>query len=392
MENSNKENPFKFEGKGSEFFGIWIVNLLLSVVTLGIYSAWAKVRTNQYFYGNTRLDGDGFEYHAKPVQILKGRIIAGVCFVIWTAANQLVPEVAIGLLVAFLAILPWLAWSNARFDSAMTSYRNVHFAFSGTLKNAYIAIVGRGAAIVALIAAGAAAVNFELIPVAVILFLAIPLVLVWVTVGIANYFANGYRYGQRQFSAQYTVGSYLSIYFKTMLFGIALTIAFGAVAAVFAGPALFAFISSGFDFSTEGWLESGVIGAVITLYVGFFLVGIVCNAYKAAQIRNYTFAQLKIEKKNAQDEEVNQDAGFAFESTLATWSFVGLIVTNFLLQLVTLGVARPWVMVRTSRYLADNTYVIGDLTNLVVEGEEQGMKSAISDELSDVFDVNLGIG
>jgi uncharacterized membrane protein YjgN (DUF898 family) len=32
--------PLRFNGNGAEYFGIWIVNLLLTIVTLGIYSAW----------------------------------------------------------------------------------------------------------------------------------------------------------------------------------------------------------------------------------------------------------------------------------------------------------------------------------------------------------------
>ena len=49
--------PLRFNGNGAEYFGIWIVNLLLSIVTLGIYSAWAKVRRLQYFYRHTELAG-----------------------------------------------------------------------------------------------------------------------------------------------------------------------------------------------------------------------------------------------------------------------------------------------------------------------------------------------
>jgi Zn-dependent protease with chaperone function len=56
--------PFEFRGRAGEYFGIWIVNVLLSIITLGIYSAWAKVRRLRYFYGNTWLDGHNFEYHA----------------------------------------------------------------------------------------------------------------------------------------------------------------------------------------------------------------------------------------------------------------------------------------------------------------------------------------
>ncbi len=46
-----------FTGTGGEYFGIWIVNLLLTIVTLGIYSAWAKVRRLQYFYRHTEVAG-----------------------------------------------------------------------------------------------------------------------------------------------------------------------------------------------------------------------------------------------------------------------------------------------------------------------------------------------
>ena len=62
--------PFGFSGTAAEYFGIWIVNLFLTIITLGIYSAWAKVRRLRYFYGNTWLDGHNFEYHARPIQIL----------------------------------------------------------------------------------------------------------------------------------------------------------------------------------------------------------------------------------------------------------------------------------------------------------------------------------
>ena len=47
--------PLRFTGSGSEYFRIWIVNVLLTIVTLGFYSPWAKVRRLKYFYGNTYL-------------------------------------------------------------------------------------------------------------------------------------------------------------------------------------------------------------------------------------------------------------------------------------------------------------------------------------------------
>ena len=62
-----KGQDLRFTGTGKEFFGIWIINVVLSICTLGIYSAWAKVRTKRYFYGNTILAGSSFEYVANPM-------------------------------------------------------------------------------------------------------------------------------------------------------------------------------------------------------------------------------------------------------------------------------------------------------------------------------------
>src|SRR5260370_8359218 len=70
-----KRHPVEFTADAGEYFRIWIVNLALAIVTLGIYSAWAKVRKRRYFYGHTRVDGDTFDYRPNPIAILKRRLI-----------------------------------------------------------------------------------------------------------------------------------------------------------------------------------------------------------------------------------------------------------------------------------------------------------------------------
>src|SRR5215831_507648 len=72
------EHRFEFRGEEREYFRIWIVNLALTIATLGIWSAWAKVRKQRYFYSSTLLDGSAFGYHGEPLRILKGRLIAAV--------------------------------------------------------------------------------------------------------------------------------------------------------------------------------------------------------------------------------------------------------------------------------------------------------------------------
>ena len=71
---------FSFAGTGGEYFGIWMVNTLLKIMTCGIYSAWAKVRKRSYFYGSTTLHGEPFTYLADPLTIFKGWLIGAAAF------------------------------------------------------------------------------------------------------------------------------------------------------------------------------------------------------------------------------------------------------------------------------------------------------------------------
>src|SRR5438876_1041541 len=100
----------EFTGTAAEYFRIWIVNLFFTLATLGIYSAWAKVRKRRYFYGSTRLDGDSFDYFASPKAILNGRIIAVAIFAIYALAGELYPQSRYAFWAAGVLAFPWLAW------------------------------------------------------------------------------------------------------------------------------------------------------------------------------------------------------------------------------------------------------------------------------------------
>ena len=64
--------PLEFTGEGWVYFRIWVVNVALTVVTLGIYSAWAKVRMNRYFYGHTQLAGQALSISRSPWLFSRG--------------------------------------------------------------------------------------------------------------------------------------------------------------------------------------------------------------------------------------------------------------------------------------------------------------------------------
>ncbi|MDA0128958.1 YjgN family protein [Vibrio sp. MarTm2] len=391
MDQNQLTNPVSFHGRGGEFFGIWIVNILLSIVTLGIYSAWAKVRTKRYFYGNTHISGDNFEYHAKPIQILKGRIVALVVVLIWSVSSQFFPVASMALLLAFYAALPWLLWSNARFDSAMTSYRNVHFSFTAPLKSAYVTLLGRGVGALLILAVyiGISIAVGSVSTAAGIamwfgLFAVMAVVYAWVVAGAHRFFANGYQYGDWKFSAEITTGFFLKTYCKAMIIGVLSALAFAVVAmlVVFGGVEFSQLHLS--DLSQVGQ-SAGAFAGVVIVYAAMIVLTIALTAYTTTRVRNYVFSQLV-----AQQEDQSETA-FRFASTMSVSSYMGLVISNFLLQVITLGLARPWVMVRTSRYLSERTAVVGNMTLLVAVDQDSDVKSAVTDEVAQAFDLGIGI-
>ncbi|WFB47797.1 YjgN family protein [Vibrio coralliilyticus] len=390
MEQKHITNPVEFKGKGGEFFGIWIVNVLLTIITLGIYSAWAKVRTKRYFYGNTYVDSDNFEYHAEPMQILKGRLVAVAVLVIWAVANAFFPAASAALLLVFYIALPWLLWSNARFDAAMTSYRNVHFSFDSSLKDAYVALMGRGLGALLAIAiyigvvvavSSVSAVAATVLGIASLVFMAV--LYAWVVAGAHKYFSNGYRYGDWKFSAELETGFFFKTYLKAIGLGIVASIVLLIVMSLT--------VFSGFDFTA---LQNGDFSSLmgvsqvtvfIVAYLAIITLTIGLTAYTTTRLRNYIFDQLQAKLEQESDNQ------YTFESSLTARGYTWLVISNFLLQVVTLSIARPWVMVRTSRYVADNTVVFGDMSVLKATDQDSNVKSAVSDEVAQAFDLGIGI-
>ena len=135
---SYRTSTVEFSGKGGEFFGIWIVNILLTIITLGIYSAWAKVRTQQYFFGHTKVDGHAFRYLATPIQILKGRLLAFAVIAVISLLTQLIPVFALLFAFAAIFVMPWLLLQGIKFNLRMTAYRNVRFGFHGTYGETFL--------------------------------------------------------------------------------------------------------------------------------------------------------------------------------------------------------------------------------------------------------------
>ncbi len=126
-----------FHGNGKEYFGVVIVNWLLTVVTLGFYYPWAKARQLQYLYGTTALNDDRFTFHGTGQEMFKGFIkallIFGTIYGLFFLFTHLEMPL-IGLLILYagmIGITPLALHGSYRYRMSRTSWRGIRFGYRG---------------------------------------------------------------------------------------------------------------------------------------------------------------------------------------------------------------------------------------------------------------------
>lgn len=125
--------PFRFHGEAHEYFRIWIVNTLLTALTLGVFSAWAKVRKRRYLRGNTELMGHRFDYTADPRRILVGNLIVVTLFLAYALFGAVYPAVRLIAFGLIIVLLPWIVVRSLSFNAHHTMWRGLRFRFHPSL-------------------------------------------------------------------------------------------------------------------------------------------------------------------------------------------------------------------------------------------------------------------
>lgn len=76
----NPSTAFQFTGNWREFAPIALTNLLLTIVTLGIYRFWAKARERRYLWSRTRFIDDRLEWTGTGREMFRGFLFVVVLF------------------------------------------------------------------------------------------------------------------------------------------------------------------------------------------------------------------------------------------------------------------------------------------------------------------------
>jgi uncharacterized membrane protein YjgN (DUF898 family) len=321
-----------FSATGSEYFRIWIVNVLLTIVTLGVYSAWAKVRSNQYFYSSTRLAGSSFEYHGNPMAILKGRIIAVLLLGAYQFAGNTSVKLALIMLGVLAVVLPLMAWKSLQFKLHNTSYRGIRFGFNGSGGEAYV--------------------HFLLLPLLFGTGILAPL-------GhhrIKRWQHTESRFGAAHFRFDAPVSGFYKAY--GLMFLLAIGVVFGLIA-----------LAVALRTTAENFFWIGLL-----FYVAMFSL----SPLFFTMIQNVIWNNTGLREHE-------------FRCDLHWGRLIWIYVTNLLGIIVTLGLFTPFAKVRAMKYrLESMTMLVNGSLDDFVAGEQEQV-SAAGEGVSDFMDFDLSL-
>jgi uncharacterized membrane protein YjgN (DUF898 family) len=351
-----------FSGSGAEYFRIWIVNLLLTVATLGIYSAWAKTRRLQYFYRNTQLAGASFDFRGDPKAILRGRILAAVVLAAYHYAFGFSLHAGLVTIALLLVGLPFMMRSALRFRLSNTVYRGLPFGFSGSIGLAYLVYLVPVAIFVLPGALLALNPRNPWVGAIFLLYLAWPLI----HGAMRTYQHKHLMVGDQNATFPLGMTNLAKPYLMALLIWLGVfvfAIVAGIVAAALAGG------RKATDFGTT---LPFIIGMVI-FYIALLLPG----PYIVVRLNNRAWSATSF-------------PGVRITCAMRVWPYLRLQVVNVLLTLLTLGLYRPFAAVRTWRYRVEHVTVdTPDGFEQAVLAARRPAAAAAGDGVADFLGVDL---
>lgn len=341
----------RFSGNATDYFRIWIVNVLLTVLTLGVYSAWAKVRRNRYIYGHTSLRDGRFDYHAAPVAILRGRFIAVVLLLSVLAVQVYVPKYTMLVATLVAVAIPWLIVRSRMFTMRNTSYRNIRFGFIPAYWESFQTVFFAGVLTFGTFGIGTPMAHF-----------------------LRNRFVvNFTRYGNLRFTMQAAVWDFFTAY-------------------------LLAFVASSIIVIPLLQSAFGLLGGLpvpageYNQYLNIVLP--IVSALAAYYIAAKFLLAATMRPTLAGSSVVSPDNGAARFQLGCDWNLNRLLlmyVTNFIAIICSLGLLIPWAQLRVTRYLVDGAWVEfqGSLDDVIsLQSQEV---SSVGEEVGSAFDVDIGL-
>lgn len=380
----------EFSGSGGEFFRVWIVNLLLTVLTLGFYTPFARRRTAQYFYGHTLVAGSPLEFVAQQRRMVLGfLLLVGLYMAFKLAADTGQDTAASLLLLGGAALAPYFWGSAMRFRLNATRWRGVRLQFAAgwgdiyraswpvfAIALAWIGVSVLTAVVVPEIPAGPGAGKPDLdaafwpaiIAGVVVAVVATVLCIIRLEFNYKSLLVAKARIGGQPGRWKPVYRDFVRIWVATIgVLLLCIAVVAGLVALAFAGSFV----------ALLGIKKLGAFAIVVFMAIAvgtiflLFLASAPARAYREARMFQLVWSNVGVSHIAR------------FKCRLKAMPYVMLRVKNMFLTLLTLGLYRPFAMVSEYRMKTQSVtvHVKGGLNQLAgqLAREEQGLGDALAD-------------
>lgn len=377
--------PLEFSGSGGEFFRVWIVNVLLSVLTLGFYTPFARRRTAQYFYGHTLVADSPLEFTAQQRKMVVGFLLLVVLYVTFKVAADTGQDAMVGfMMLAGAALAPYFWASAMRFRLNATRWRGVRLQFTAGWGEVYraswpifaIALTWFAVAITAdalvVVGEGKAAPQVQspgLLAAGIVGGLLVTLLcVIRLEFNYKSLLVARARIGGQPGRWKPVFGDFVRIWLATI--GVLL----GSILLVIVVVA----VGLGGSFAVFSKMKNMGLMAVV-LAVALVVLGIFVLFLASGPARAYREAAMfRLVWNNSGVSHLAR-----FKCRLRVGRYVMLRVKNIFLTLLTFGFYRPFAMVSEYQMKVDSVtlHVKGGLDQLAgqLSREEQGLGDAIAD-------------
>lgn len=360
------EQRLEFTGTGAEYFRVWIVNTLLTLATLGVYSAWAKRRKARWFARHTLLAGDSFDFHGDPRRILAGRVLALALLVCYGHAFEWSKGAGIAMLIVLYACGPMLFAGAQRFKLGNTSWRGVRFGFQASAPTTYLSCLPLLVAWTFVSVGAGLGLHPVLLGVAgLALSLLFPLAHGW----LKRFQHRHARYGTLQFDFELPVRAFYGLYLRLIGVGLLAGLVAGVITAIGAG-ALKAAAASG-------------PASQLAIFAPLATMGV-------AWVIGWPVYIARLQKLIWDNTRLSGGIEFAYE--LPALRLFKTLMGHGLLTVLTLGLYWPFLAVRIARLRVEGMTVLSDepLDTLVVKSGRGHGRGAAGDGVADAFGLDIG--
>lgn len=367
-------HPLEFKGVGKVYFRVWIVNVLLTIITLGLYTPWARWRTAHYFYGHTIVAGTPLEFTGQKKRMVKGFLVFFALYVAYELASYTEQETAVNSFMIVGALLAPFLWGSAmRFRLMNTRWRGLRLQFAASWKDIYLASWPVFA--VAALWMFVYYVFTEWMPIEtsrlglprlsapMLVVLALTLVLTLMCVSRLDYNYRSLLFRHARLGSEHSRWKPRYADFAKIWMGMAALFVVGIM------------LSS---------LAVWVALRMISYAWGFILFATVFLIFPASAFLAFCYRKARVFQLVWNNTGISQIA--RFRCHLKTRSFMWLCLKNLLLTVFTLGFYRPFARVSEYRARLESVtlHVKGDLdrlTSQLLPAQGSGVGDAIADAL-----------